>query len=404
MSGRRQPLLLALALLCCAGSAAAQDAVRGAQLYLQLPAGVASCVSCHGPDPSQNRNELLRAANNPRALQKALNAIGAMGYLKTVLGDADVADLSAYLGRVVVLVAADAPLSLWPVTLEFGAIAFGGASPAQRLHLRNRRDVPLALTAPRVAGSGYQLSHDCALQLGPGATCTMTLHALAGAPGAAPASLVIEAGGLALVAGLSSVVRETAIGALTPEAAADVEFGDVAVGASSTLEVAMLSSGTLPVWLGVTTLTGPRATQFGVAGDCTVAKSIEPGSRCTLKLTFKPSAAGDAQAALQLRTDGTHPPALVLEGRGVGAPPIATPPSAPPVEVLPQGGGGCSSGPPGQPADPLAPALSLFAALGLLRRRHCHAPVTADSWLLHADPLRSAGCSLNRRPTEEKPL
>jgi mono/diheme cytochrome c family protein len=41
---------------------AAQDAVRGAGLYLQLPGNLASCVSCHGPDPAANRNNLLRAA------------------------------------------------------------------------------------------------------------------------------------------------------------------------------------------------------------------------------------------------------------------------------------------------------------------------------------------------------
>jgi mono/diheme cytochrome c family protein len=48
--------------------AEAQDAVRGAALYLQLPGNLASCVSCHGPDPAANRNNLLRAAGQPLVL------------------------------------------------------------------------------------------------------------------------------------------------------------------------------------------------------------------------------------------------------------------------------------------------------------------------------------------------
>ena len=93
--------------------AAAHDPQRGARLYLQLPAA-ASCVSCHGPDPSQNRNNLLFAADRPAALQKALNGVGVMGYLKSVLGDPDVADIAAYLGRVVAEATTDAPIALWP--------------------------------------------------------------------------------------------------------------------------------------------------------------------------------------------------------------------------------------------------------------------------------------------------
>lgn len=78
-SGKYGALLLGLCQLTVTGAASAQDAVRGAQHYLQLPGGVQSCVGCHGPDPSQGRNNLLNAADRPATLQKALNAIGAMG-------------------------------------------------------------------------------------------------------------------------------------------------------------------------------------------------------------------------------------------------------------------------------------------------------------------------------------
>lgn len=119
-----RPFLAALALAACAAAAQAQaagDATRGAALYLQLPGMSTSCVGCHGPDPAANRNNLLRAADQPAALVKALNTVSAMGFLRDALDEARIADLSAYLGSVRSVAAADAPLALWPRTLEFGS-------------------------------------------------------------------------------------------------------------------------------------------------------------------------------------------------------------------------------------------------------------------------------------------
>jgi mono/diheme cytochrome c family protein len=82
--------LFGLVALLLLGTAHAQDARRGAELYMQLPGGVASCVSCHGPEPQGNRNSLLKAANNPQALTKALATVGVMSYIRASLDDAGI--------------------------------------------------------------------------------------------------------------------------------------------------------------------------------------------------------------------------------------------------------------------------------------------------------------------------
>lgn len=136
MAGSRVFISLVLA-ASSVGAHASGDALRGAALYLQLPGLETSCVGCHGPDPAANRNNLLRAANQPAALQKALNTVSAMGFLRDALDEARIADLSAYLDRVLLTAALDAPLALWPRTIEFGSLGIGEVSAIHRVTLLN---------------------------------------------------------------------------------------------------------------------------------------------------------------------------------------------------------------------------------------------------------------------------
>jgi cytochrome c553 len=107
--------------------ATAQDAANGAMLYMRLASDVRACVSCHGPDPGQNHNNILRAADDPAALTRVLNTVSAMGFLRSRLSDSDIADVSAFLGTVTRLNAPASPLRLWPITMEFGMAPAGRA-------------------------------------------------------------------------------------------------------------------------------------------------------------------------------------------------------------------------------------------------------------------------------------
>lgn len=369
-------LLLPCMLLIIGAAASAQDAVRGAQLYLQLPDGATSCIGCHGPDPAQNPNNILRAADRPNDLLQALNTVSRMGYLRQSLSDTDIADLAAYLGRVLQVASPTAPIALWPTTIEFGAFTPGSVLPPHRVELRNQGGSVLSLAAPQLQGGGHTMTSDCGAALAPGASCRVELRAIAAVPGRAASTLVLASNApwSPLMLGMSSTVRDGPLGVLSADLPdAPLDFASVTVGASAVREFALLSHGTAAVTLGAITVTGPQLAAFRPEGDCVRGLVLAPGSRCTMRLRFVPGVALPATATLQLRTDGGNPGTLALSGVGVAA--SAPPPTLPSADA--PSGGGCSGGGGGsasssgsdRPVDPLLAVMVVLAIAVLVRRR-----------------------------------
>ena len=327
--------------------AQAQDAVRGAGLYLQLPDNTASCVSCHGPDPAANRNNLLRAAGQPLVLLKTLNAVGVMGYLKGVLSDADVADLSAYLDTVV-RAAGDASRSVWPRTVEFGALGLGEVSPEHTLRLRNLSVTALGGLAPKVTAGRFSLRHDCPAVLLPGAACSAHVRASAPAVGQGVVDALVWGDGLGALVGLSARGAAAPVARLVLDPAG-LDMGPAEVGNVVTRQVRLINAGTADATLGVSTLTGLTSGAFNTDGRCPAATVLAPGTACTLDLRWRAGAAVAYEAALQWRSDGTNPAPMRLQalgtlGPGDGSavpPPTASPPEEP--AAAERSGGGCTS-------------------------------------------------------------
>ena len=170
-------LLCGLLGLIAASTAGAADAARGAYLYLQTDTGLRSCVVCHGPDPGQNRNNLLRAADQPTALTRALSTVGVMGYLGSALSDADRADVSAFLLSVARLNAPDTALRVGPISLEFGQVGVGARSATQSVRLSNPSSSrAVAVEPPRATDATLSLSHDCPASLPPLAFCDVKVR------------------------------------------------------------------------------------------------------------------------------------------------------------------------------------------------------------------------------------
>jgi cytochrome c553 len=367
---RWMPLSSVLLVALVGAGASAQDASRGAQLYLQLPSGAPSCVSCHGPDPTQNRNNILRAADRPSILLRTLSTVGVMGYLRDSLNDAAIADLAAYLARVAVVAAPDAPVALWPSTVEFGSMGLGSASPVHSVALRNQGAVSLALVRPQLLGTGFLVSDDCPASLAPGASCSITLRASTATVGPAVATLELgtSAPGSPVMLGVSASVVTAAAGQLSASAAR-LDFGTLEAGTRLMRSITLTSHGTAPVTLGVVTLTGPGRGPFQIDGGCAAGSVLAPGSQCELQVAYAPAVAGAAQATLQWRSDGANPGTVQLEGRA-NLVPVVTPPAPGPVTPpgAAAGGGGCTIGPPDRLAD-VSHAVLLALALAVLWRR-----------------------------------
>jgi len=368
---QRPMRVLVMLLLCSAACAAlAQDASRGAQLYVQLPSQAPSCVSCHGPDPTQNRNNILRAADRPATLLRALNTVGVMGYLRDSLNDSAIADLAAYLARVAVVAAPDAAVALWPSTIEFGRLPVGGLSPTHDVTLRNLGTEPLGLARPQMAGQGFSLSDDCPASLAPGSSCALNLQASTAVAGPAVATLQLRSSATwsPLVLGVSATVVNTEAGQLSTDAAL-LDFGTLQAGARQMRSITLTSHGTAPITLGVATLTGPGRAQFRLDGACAQGTVLAPGVACVLAVEYAPVVAGSAQATLQWRSDGVNPGTVRLFGRATAQPAASAPLLPTPAPDASSGGGGCTIGPPGRLVDVTHGALLALALLVLWCRR-----------------------------------
>jgi cytochrome c553 len=362
-------------------SAHAQDARRGAELYMQLPGGVASCVSCHGPEPQNNRNSLLKAANNPQALTKALATVGVMSYIRASLDDAGINDLAAFLGTVNVASSADTALLMFPLTADFGTLGLGAASGPQRFVLFNRGAVPINLSGLSVRSAdnsnGYSLSNQCPSSLASGASCTASISFVATAVGQFAASLQVSssATSMPLVAGLAAKVNSSAGGELmwSPEPQA-LEFGSGgSASLPSTRQLTLVNGGLVPVTLGAAplvfgsvTLTGQNTAPFSVNG-CAAGVVLPPSSSCQLTVAYATGSPAPGQAVLQIRSNGKNPPAVLLSA--AGSPVAVTPPTSPPTPEAGGGGGAMTA----YPSSLLWLCGVAAAALALGRRQQSRA-------------------------------
>ena len=398
---------LIVAVACLAGPASAQDAARGAALYLQLPGGQPSCVECHGSDPLANRNRLLTAAGGPNVIALAITKAAAMGYLGGLLDERDRSDLSAYLARVTA--AEGASVVTWPRVLEFGRVARGAAVAEQALRLLNAGLQPVAMQPVLAASPGFSLRHDCPAQLAPGAVCTAHVALLSGETGRRSTTLQWQGDGDALPqwVGVTGTVEAASAGILV----ADLPGAGLRLQApprqAVAADVALVNAGVTALTLGAAAITGPGAAAFAFsAGNCTAGLVLLPGTRCTARITATAPVVAQQQALLQWRSDGAHLAPVVMAVTADGAalpgpapspPPAPTPVPAPvplPVPLpisspapVPVAGasGGCSMAWPGQTVDPLLPGLLLLAWLGLWRRA-CPHRARAVTGLSHPAP------------------
>lgn len=231
----RGGLCAALLLSFGAAAAHAQDAGRGSALYRSLPGSpaVGSCVSCHG-EPVNNRNSVLRGAGGAAVIARTISAVGAMGYLRQYLSDADLADIASYLASVVPAGAIDALPELSPTADLFGTQQVATASGERTVLLRNRlpgTDVSIGAVLS-VDIDQFALRHDCPLVLPPLAQCSIHIAFRPHAAGPIVSTFsVVDSGGQLLRTGAVSGIGTThPTAVLTWRQPPDFRFGNVRAG------------------------------------------------------------------------------------------------------------------------------------------------------------------------------
>ncbi len=370
---RRLRKSLAMLVMGCAGvNAIGQDVAQGAMLYMRLANDTRSCVSCHGPDPGQNPNNILRAADNAGTLAKVMNTVSAMGFLSSQLTETDRVNVTAFLGNVVRINTPSSPVRVWPITMDFGSVPLGGLSARQFVRVTNPSAVlPFPISSITTSGTVAVLQNDCGPVLAPGGLCELGIQlqpdqaglqrgAIAIASSSLAQPLHIAMSGYGVVGNTSQLVWQSEL----TQIRLDAQTGGAQVRRALTL----FNPGPMPAVLGSTSITGPDASQFRILGGCASGAVLQAGTQCEIALGYTPNALPQSLAVLQVRSDQGNPAAVRLEGVASGpAPQTAA------VDVLASSsGGGCSVGPPNTRGhDPVLWLMALFA-LGrtLIRRRN----------------------------------
>ena len=146
--------LLALTLTLTAvgtfsGAADAQSVANGRSLYITPQvSGQLSCgnAQCHSGDPTVNQNRIQNGANNPTAIDTAINGgVATMAFLRGRLSSTQLADLAAYIANPAAT--NNTPVAtLSTTTLGFGSINIGASSPGQPVTLTNTGATTLQLS------------------------------------------------------------------------------------------------------------------------------------------------------------------------------------------------------------------------------------------------------------------
>lgn len=329
------------AAVCLAADAFAQDAARGAALYRALPGnpGVGSCISCHG-EPVNNRNSVLRGAAGASVILRTIGAVGAMGYLRQYLSEADLADISAYLATIVPAGPIESLPDLWPTADAFGAQQVGTTSMPREILVRNRRSTGDQSIGAVVASDPLQwpLEHDCPIALPPLGQCRIRVAFRPSGVGSATGGFVVyDRSGLALRSGtLSGLGLADVPPSLDWEATPDFAFGRVELGTPALRTAVLINrSPTLAVNLERLRITGPGASRFRLEADCLASRRIEPGGRCRLELGFVAQAPGLSEGWIEIEADATNAPLARASATAVSS---AAEPAAPPAEAPPAGG------------------------------------------------------------------
>ena len=203
-------------------------------------------------------------------------------------------------------------LSFQPAALNFG-VQVVGTTATLPVQITNTGSSAAAFTGITASGD-YAATGNCAGgSLAPNASCTVQVAFTPTAAGARPGSLTVasSASGVPLTVALSGTGAQSYFHLST----ANLSFGSVAVGATSSLSLTLSNSGS-----GVITGLALAATgDYTLSSPCGVT-SLAGGASCSVTVTFAPTAIGTRSGTLSVASSDPGSPATVLlSGSGTTA-------------------------------------------------------------------------------------
>jgi len=200
-----------------------------------------------------------------------------------------------------------------PSSLGFGNEAVGTSSGAQTVSVSNSGAAPLVVSSVSVSGtdSGDFAATDnsCTSPVSPGGSCTVSVTFAPTSALGRTATLTITDNDQG-VAGSTQTVTLTGTGT-APEAAlapGTVSFGGVNVNTASPVSsVTLTNSGNAALTISSITISGENQNDFTrqSTSTCSASSQVAAGGKCTIDVTFKPSAAGSRTSTLTV-TDNSN--------------------------------------------------------------------------------------------------
>ncbi|HET9050177.1 MAG TPA: choice-of-anchor D domain-containing protein, partial [Candidatus Dormibacteraeota bacterium] len=212
-----------------------------------------------------------------------------------------------------------------PPSLAFGGQTLGTTSASKGVVLSASNGGDLHVSTAAVSGPFAITSNGCSGAVLSGSqTCSVSVDFTPGGVGPQSGSLVIssDAGNGAQTVTLGG----TGVGVPGASVPSSASAGTVTLGQGSSVGVTVTSTGSGPLVMGTSQISGSGAFLLG-GSTCTSGTSVAPGTACTITVVFSPAAAGPASATLTIHDSAaSSPQSVALTGTAVAAPPPQPPP------------------------------------------------------------------------------
>ena len=206
-------------------------------------------------------------------------------------------------------------VGLSPASLSFGDQPVGTLSLAQPVTLTNTGNYVLAIGDIHAEGDFLESHPTCGSTLAAGAFCTISVVFNPQAAGLRTGQIVVtsDAPGSPHAVALDGTGTFPAV-TFDP---AGLDFGSVTLGSSTSLSVSVASTGTAPLSISSVFLSGADAIDFTVTADSCSGSGFQPGTACSVTISFAPSATGSRIASLVVMDNtATGSDQLSLTGTG----------------------------------------------------------------------------------------
>jgi Beta-propeller repeat/HYDIN/CFA65/VesB-like, Ig-like domain len=206
-----------------------------------------------------------------------------------------------------------AGVAFGPGSLIFASQPEGTTSAAQTATLLAAGSATLNITGIAPSGDFAEID-DCGTSLAGGASCTLSVTFNPTATGTRNGAVTITDNAAGSPQSLVLTGTATPPAPLVTLSPSSVDFGNQGIGATTAAHTVTVSNtGSATLSISTVAITGSNSSEFALASGttCTNGSSVVPGASCAISVTFTPSAAGTASAAVTITDNAADSPQIV---------------------------------------------------------------------------------------------